>query len=191
MTFPSFSVGETLRSADMNAVGLWLIERQDVTAQQNVDFTSKFSDEYSGYKLFWDYTQNTTRADLNFQFRNAAGVMNGNHYTFGWGGSYSNSGTPTFAGFSYQTSPTDKAFCGSGAEPANSTSGFMEIQNPQGSNPVYCQGQAGSINFTPTLTFVYVTGGLAHNTSGTRTGCRLSATAGTMTGRFALYGYKN
>lgn len=189
MTFPAFTAGEVLRAQDMNAVGLWLIERQDVTAQQNVDFTSKFSDDYSGYKLFWDYTQNTTRGDLSLQFRDASGVMAGNHYTWGWGGSYF-SGSPTFAGFSYQTTPTNKAFCGSGAQPSNSTSGFIEIQNPQGSNAVYGQGQAGSVNFSA-ITYVFVTGGIAHNTTGTRTGLRLSVDAGTMTGRFALYGYKN
>jgi hypothetical protein len=192
MSFPSFSVGEVLTAADMNATGLWLIQRQDVTAQQNVDFTNVFKTQYAGYRVFWHYTQNTTRGDLQFQFRDASGVMAGNNYTFGWGGSYTASGTPTFAGFSYQTTPTTNAFAGSGAQPANRTSGFLELQNPQFNGAVFAQGQGASVNFSPTLVYVFVVGGISHEiATAARTGLRLSCSAGTMTGTFSLYGYRN
>jgi len=190
-TPPTFTVGQVLTAAQMNAVGLWEIQTQTVTAQQNVDFINVFDTDYSGYKILWHYTQNTTRGDLLFQFRDASGVMSGNNYTFGWGGSYSSSGTPLFAGFSYQTTPTSSAFVGSGAVPANKTSGFLELQNPQFNGAVFGQGQGASVNFSATLLYVFVVGGISHEiASAARTGFRLSCSGGTMTGTFSLFGYR-
>jgi hypothetical protein len=64
MTFPSFSVGETLRSADMNAVGLWLVKTQTVgTAVASVTVTGAFSSDYENYLVTW--TGGTQSADTN------------------------------------------------------------------------------------------------------------------------------
>jgi hypothetical protein len=54
MTFPSFSVGETLRAADMNSVGLWLVKTQTVgTAVSTVTVTGAFSADYDNYKIVY------------------------------------------------------------------------------------------------------------------------------------------
>jgi hypothetical protein len=54
MTFPSFSVGETLRAADMNAVGLWLVKTQTVgTGVSSVTVTDAFSADYDNYKIVY------------------------------------------------------------------------------------------------------------------------------------------
>jgi hypothetical protein len=190
-TPPDFTNGTALDASSLDRIGLWEIQTQTVSGQQNVDFINVFDSDYVGYRILWHYTQNTTRGDLNFQFRDASGVMAGNNYTFGWGGSYAASGTPQFAGFSYQTTPTSTAFAGSGATPTARTSGFLEFQNPQFSGSVYAQGQGASVNFAPTLLYVFIVGGISHDiTTATRTGFRLACSAGTMTGTFTLLGYR-
>lgn len=52
MTYPSFSVGETLRSADMNAVGMWLIKTQTISnGAASVTVTGAFSSDYDNYLI--------------------------------------------------------------------------------------------------------------------------------------------
>lgn len=190
MTYPSFNTGDILTAADMNAVGLWKIETKDVTAVATIDFTSVFSTNYRAYLIEWNYTQNTSTGDLYLQFRDAGGVIASN-YTWGWGGSYINGGVATFGGFSAQAVAQTTAFVGSGASPTNKTSGRLELWNPQDSTIVYAAGQGLSINYSATLTQVYLVGGITHNATATRTGFRLLTNAGTMTGKFSLYGIRN
>jgi hypothetical protein len=52
MTFPSFTAGEVLRAADMNAVGLWLVKTQTIGAGvSSVPVTGVFSSDYDNYKI--------------------------------------------------------------------------------------------------------------------------------------------
>lgn len=52
MTYPSFSSGEVLTAADMNAVGLWLVKTQTVgTAVSSVTVTGAFSSTYDNYLI--------------------------------------------------------------------------------------------------------------------------------------------
>jgi len=47
MTYPSFTSGDILTAADMNAVGLWLVKTQTVgTAVSSVQVTGAFSSTY-------------------------------------------------------------------------------------------------------------------------------------------------
>lgn len=190
MTYPSFSAGDVLTAADMNAVGLWKIETKDVTAVATIDFTSVFSTNYRGYLIEWNYTQNTSTGDLYLQFRDSGGVIASN-YTWGYGGSYTSSGVGQFAQFSYQTTAATTCFIGSGATATNKTSGRLELFNPQDSTIVFGAGQGVSLNYAATLTHVNIVGGITHNATATRTGFRLLTNAGTMTGKFSLYGIRN
>jgi hypothetical protein len=66
MTFPSFSSGEVLRAADMNAVGLWLVKTQTVgTGVSSVTVTDAFSADY--YNYFLTYTGGTSSASANIE----------------------------------------------------------------------------------------------------------------------------
>jgi hypothetical protein len=68
MTFPSFSVGETLRAADMNAVGLWLVKTQTVgTGVSSVTVTGAFSADYDNYLI--TYTGGTLTVDGNMHLK--------------------------------------------------------------------------------------------------------------------------
>ena len=61
MTYPNFNVGETLRAADMNAVGLWLVKSQTVgTTVSSVTVTGAFSSDYDNYLI--TYTNGTGSA---------------------------------------------------------------------------------------------------------------------------------
>jgi hypothetical protein len=52
MTYPNFNVGETLRAADMNAVGLWLIKSQAVgTGAVSAPVTGVFSSDFDQYYI--------------------------------------------------------------------------------------------------------------------------------------------
>jgi hypothetical protein len=76
MTFPSFSVGETLRSADMNAVGLWLVKTQTIgTGVSSVTVTNAFSADYDAYKIVVTGVRNTTSdISISLQLNNATTV---------------------------------------------------------------------------------------------------------------------
>lgn len=190
MGYPDFAVGEVLTASDMDRVGLWLIETKDVTAVATMDFTSVFNTAYRAYLIEWNYTQNTSTGDLYMQYRDASGVIASN-YTWGWGGAYVSGIGTNFAAFSFQTTAATSCFIGSGATATNKTSGRLELWNPQDSGIVYGAGQAVSLNYSSTLTQVHLTGGIIHNATATRTGFRLLTNAGTMTGKFSLYGLRN
>ncbi len=52
MTYPTFSAGNVLTAADMNAVGLWLVKTQTVgTAVASVQVTSAFTSDYENYRI--------------------------------------------------------------------------------------------------------------------------------------------
>jgi hypothetical protein len=189
-TPPDFTAGTALAAASLDKIGLWLIETKDVTATATIDFTSVFSTDYRGYRLVWDYLQNTSQADLYLQYRSASGVL-ATGYVWGYGGSYTSSGSPQFAGFSYQTTTQTTGYIGSGSIAGGRTSGWIDLYNPQNAVGCYGNGQASSLNYGPTLTYVFIAGGILHNTTDTRTGIRLTCNAGTMTGKFSLYGYRN
>jgi len=190
MPVPDFSPGEVLTAAAMDSIGLWEIEVKDVVNAGTIDFTNVFSTNYTGYLLTWQYVQNTSQADLQFQFRDSGGAV-ASGYRWGYGGNYVSGGTPTFAGFSFQVTDATQCYIGSGANVGARASGHLIMPSPTGSTICYGHGQAASINYTGTLTNVYLTGGIVHNTTTNRTGIRLFPGAGTVTGKFSLYGYRN
>ena len=189
-TPPDFSAGSVLTAAQLDKIGLWLIETKDVTAAATIDFTSVFSMDYRGYLLEWNYSH-STQSDLYLQFRDASGPMTGANYTWGWGGSFTSSGVSQFAGFSYQSTAQTSAYMGTATTPGTYASGRMEIFAPQQNNIVHGAGQGLSLNYSSTLTYTYLVGGIYHNTTGARTGIRLFPFAGTVTGKFSLYGFRN
>jgi hypothetical protein len=74
MTFPSFSVGETLRAADMNAVGLWLVKTQSIgTGVSSVTVTGAFSADYDNYKIIISGGTNSIGTDASFQLSGITG----------------------------------------------------------------------------------------------------------------------
>jgi hypothetical protein len=190
MPVPDFSPGEVLTAAAMDSIGLWLIETKTVTTAGVLDFTSVFTANYSGYRLIFDYTQVTTAGALNFQFRDSTGVISTSTYLNNHAGQYESSGVATFAGFNYQRTPLTSAFicnCAVGSR----AQGAFDIINPMNSAPATAMGQWTAVSVSATLAQVQIQANIAHNASVARTGLRLSTGAGTVTGKFSLYGYRN
>jgi hypothetical protein len=75
MTFPSFSSGEVLRAADMNAVGLWLVKSQTVgSGVGSVAITNCFNSDYRNYRVtFEGGVQSVNDNALQLQFAAATG----------------------------------------------------------------------------------------------------------------------
>jgi hypothetical protein len=190
MPVPDFSPGEVLTAAAMDSIGLWLIEKKDVVTAGTIDFTSVFSSDYSGYRLLMDYTHVTTAGELRFQFRDSGGVIATNYF-WNWSGQYNASGTPTFASYSYQSTAAQTSSFVSTATVGGRCFGSFDIINPQNTAPCALQGSWASPASTTTITYANIVGNAMHNASVSRTGLRLSATAGTVTGKFSLYGYRN
>jgi hypothetical protein len=71
MTFPNFSVGETLRAADMNSVGLWLVKSQTIGAGvSSVIVSDCFTTDYENYKIVISGgTQSSANGLLTMQLR--------------------------------------------------------------------------------------------------------------------------
>ena len=69
MTYPSFSVGEVLTAADMNAVGLWLVKTQTVGTgiTTTVDVTGAFSADFDDYLIRYSGTCTATGVCLGMR----------------------------------------------------------------------------------------------------------------------------
>jgi hypothetical protein len=53
-TPPTFTVGQVLTAAHMNAVGMWLVKTQTVgSGVTSVPITSAFSSDYDNYEIVW------------------------------------------------------------------------------------------------------------------------------------------
>ena len=68
MSFPSFSTGEVLTAADMNAVGLWLVKTQTVgTGVSSVTVSGAFSSTYDNYYVTYTGGTGSTLTPLRIQ----------------------------------------------------------------------------------------------------------------------------
>jgi len=179
MGFPSFSAGEVLTAADMNAVGLYLVKTQTVgTGVTTVTVSDAFSANYNAYKVV--YTGGTASAStaLGLQIGAAATGYYGTLVYAGYGGA----GAPLAV---RDSNAVQFTYIGS----TETTNNWLnaEIHNP--------------FNTTRTAIYApYVEGGAGRN-SGTYNGFLDNATsytsfrifpfAGSITGgTIRVYGYK-
>jgi hypothetical protein len=177
MTYPNFNVGETLRAADMNAVGLWLVKTQTVgTAVSSVTVTGAFSADYDNYKIV--YTGGTASASTYLKVT-LGGSTTGYYGTLVYG----TFATAVVSGNVNDNNAAQWSFVGA------ATTDFarlaMELQNPFASTRTFISatysdaGNAGSFN-----------GYLGNNTS--HTAFTITPNAGTLTGgTIRVYGYRN
>ena len=81
MTYPSFTSGEVLTAADMNAVGLWLVKTQTVgTAVASVTVTDAFSSTYDNYRIIYTGGAASTSCVLSLQFGIGGTMTTTNYY---------------------------------------------------------------------------------------------------------------
>lgn len=181
MSYPSFSVGETLRASDMNAVSMWKAGGAAFTAVTSVDITG-FSSNYTRYRLVLETRRvdtagaGTMLADLrngstpistgyyqgsaSFSYLGAVASLytrnNGSNFLFG--------GSDSFSAFSFYQYDI------------RAQTGFGLTFNGTG----YFTGAAYSL-----------TNGGAVGSSSAFDRIRITFDYGTHTGRWNLYGYKD
>lgn len=198
MTFPSFSVGEVLTAADMNAVGLWEVKSENtVTATNGAPYgvQSVFTSNFRNYRLMWYASQTVANADLSIQFYTGTNTpVTTNIYGFGWGGSWA-SATPTYTWGAYSTTnpftPSSSLYLGATIGTGYTAHGWLDIYTPQISNvSTRYMGQAFSA-YNGSLYNLALHGSGGAETSAQYTGFRFIPSAGTSTITYRLYGYRD
>jgi hypothetical protein len=180
MTFPSFTSGEVLRAADMNAVGLWLVKTVTIGAGvTSVPVTGAFSADYDNYLVTLTGTQGSTTADLSLQL----GATN----------------TGYFGNIIYSIPSSTTVFCLgvnngvsipyiAGLDPVGQTAATININAPFATRntAVTCPYTGGGTNRAFGNFSGFVNNALSY------TAFTLLAGAGTMTGgTIRVYGYRN
>jgi hypothetical protein len=181
MTFPSFSVGETLRAADMNSVGLWLVKTQTVpSGALSAVVTGAFSADYNNY--FISYTGGVGSVG-GAQLRIAFNVDTANNY-------YSNIITQT-AGLAAVNGQAFGALIGFTVVGYVDTGDFscsMTVNNP---NRTLNTNFYGSFNCLGGSSQVGTFGGWSIGT-GANTGFTFYPSSGTLSGgTIRIYGMRN
>jgi hypothetical protein len=175
MSFPSFSAGEVLTAADMNALGLWLVSTTTVgTGVATVSVNNCFSANYNSYRVVWQSITASTGSNFNLQLNG----ITGNVYSAG--GSFTTYGSATLNGFGPAAS---SAWI---VGPANTfTAGSIDIYNPFNTlNKGFTGG--GTSNSSQ-----YAFNGYANSTT-SATGFSMIPSVGTITGgTIRVYGYRN
>jgi hypothetical protein len=97
MSFPSFSAGEVLTAADMNAVGLWLVSTTRATSGTVIDVNNCFSSNYDNYRILISNYKTTSAAGIDIQLRTVSTPTITGYYASGFYAIYAN--TPTLTGF--------------------------------------------------------------------------------------------
>ena len=84
MTYPSFTSGDILTAADMNAVGLWKITTVSATSGGTVNIAGCFSSTYARYRLIGTVVGNSATAyELGFRPYAGAGSPVATGYYWG------------------------------------------------------------------------------------------------------------
>lgn len=197
MTFPTFTVGETLRAADMNAVGMWKVASASfsgITTGAPLDVNSVFSSDYTNYRLVVRIAvTGANNSSLCLRMRTVAAQENGAVYNYGWGGSYVQAG-PVFqwGGYSISSPFAPDTFFFAGTTPGIGYSGqaTIDIFSPNVARETRFIGQ-GWTDYTGTNYNVMLHGGGQIGTSSVYTGFRIfpSTATGSYTGEYTLYGY--
>jgi hypothetical protein len=181
MTFPSFTTGEVLTAADMNAVGLWLVKTQTIgSGVATVVVADAFSSQYDAYKIEMTGGAGSGTNALNLQM--------GSTIT----GYYWSTVLSRYDGAGVLSGGTsnDTVWKQIGFTSADGHLCTFELQNP------FLSKKTGVIGYhydtrTGGGTGFGITGGHLANTT-SYTGFTILAAAGTLTGgTIRVYGYRN
>lgn len=182
MTYPSFSPGDVLTAADMNAVSGWLVKSQTIgTTVSSVTVNGAFSSAYDNYLI--TVTGGVTSASTYIALSLGSTATG---YYFGAGGYRWDTGATTSVFGSNQTSFTNAMYGNT-----DTTFGYVILQNPFNTKRT---GMLQQTNLNVTTGVGTLTGGgyLNDNTSYTAFTLTTVTALSTMTGGIIrVYGYKN
>ena len=78
-TPPDFTAGTSLAAASLNAIGLWLIDEETVSAANSIVIDGCFTDDFTHYFLTYSLTTSTTGQYTGLQLR-ASGTPKQTNY---------------------------------------------------------------------------------------------------------------
>jgi hypothetical protein len=178
MTYPSFTAGEVLRAADMNAVGLWLVKTVTVgTGVSSVPVADCFSADYTNYKIVIAGGVASTGTNMTIQLTGITGSVYNNAGTFLNYGSTIVSGFGPGLSTSFIYGPGDATFYAAS----------IDIMNP------FATTRKGIISNGVSGTSQYAFAGYVNSTTSS-TGFTITpaAVGSTLTGgTIRVYGYRN
>lgn len=188
MTYPSFSAGDVLTAADMNAVGLWKVGETTFTNQASPIYNNIFTTNYDVYRLVIrvGVASSGTSAYLRMRVVNSGGTAQTINYTAK--SMWSNVGLANAVFADY-----DQASTGMPLGPIGNTdnpgSMSVDIYNPflSTSFTLYNGNFFGTQNGTANYMGLF---GGAHQTVASYTGLNFFANTGNITGTVAVYGYR-
>lgn len=198
MGYPSFSVGDVLTAADMNAVGMWLIKSENAVTATNASpygVQSVFTSDFRNYRLEWYASQATATSSVFIQYFTGTNTpVTTAIYNYQWGGSYIAAG-PTYYFAGYATTnpfaPATNLYLGATMAATYSSHGWLDILAPQvASVSTRAIGQALSA-YDGTYYNTTLHGGGNLETASQYTGFRFIPSAGTQTITYRLYGYRD
>ena len=183
MTYPSFTTGEVLTAADMNAVGLWKVGTGSATAQNRLNVSSCFSDDYAVYRVVVTNLTHSTANNLILRFSaSGSDTAGGNYYTqrseVTGGGVSGVSITGSSAIFPTYANSSAGSF----------VSMTFDVVNPKAATPTTVIGGASRIDSATGLYMVTFSGLLNDSTS--YDGISLVGNTGNITATINIYGYR-
>jgi hypothetical protein len=180
MTFPVFNVGETLRAADMNAVGLWKVASGTLSLSTTpTNVTGVFSSDYKNYRVLLNVTNKSASIRVDMKYIVGTTATSTNYYQAGIGSDYTFNNT-----LYYQRSNADTQFFGIASSALLSQS--LDIYNPNKAALTMHHGTLVDANFG----FPYMVGG-SQNSSTQFTGFQLFTSSGTATVEYQVFGYRD
>jgi len=133
-TPPDFTAGQILTAAQMNAVGMWLIETKTVpSSTASLTFTNCFSNDYNNYRFIFDIDSCTGLTPIEIQLRTGSTTTVTNYKAFLWSPFASfTSGAPVSV-------TTTTSFIGTFGHPT-AISGSCDVIGPFIAGPTTCYG---------------------------------------------------
>lgn len=178
MTFPNFAAGEVLTSADMNAVGLWLVKTQTIgSGVTSVVCSDAFSANYDNYKIVISGGVTGSPGSITMQLNNSTGST---YRMYGYYGSFSIATLNPY-GPTANTLWTDIGIGNNGGYMAN-----IDLFSPFLSKPTL--GTTWTVSVATAYHFALVDSSTASNTGFTLTGLGGNSFTG---GTIRVYGMRN
>jgi len=171
-TPPSFTSGEVLTAAQMNAVGMWLIKTQAVAAGgTSFTVTSVFSSDYRNYRVVFDNIGGTAGNSAFFQINGSTGST------------YTSNGRYMSSGANADAQIVDTGFWL--GIMGTAFSGSIDLYRPN------LVAATTATCLTSSSTFTNIVAGYDSNAAAS-TGFTLRLAAGTLTaGSVSVYGYND
>jgi hypothetical protein len=178
MTFPSFTTGEVLTAADMNAVGLWLVKTQTIgSAVTSVTVTNAFSSTYDNYRILIGGGVGSTNITLSLRL----GASSTGYYSIINYADYATNTTPKSVGDNNGAQWTYVGYAG-----ANYLQASFDLINPN----LARWTMLNNASWAATTVAGSING--AHQVATAYTDFTLGVNTGTLTGgTIRVYGYRN